>query len=441
MEFESMILNLGVRYDYFDPNREWFTSRDVFNLSVNPGYTAATDPAGTQVDAEGRKKYSFDNVLSAPRAPVRSFHMISPRFGVSFPVTTRSVLHFNYGHFYQMPPLDRMFEFAYFRPTYIVRNGITERERAAAEGREPKHVRSNDGDPERVVFLTLEPLKPEKTISFEVGWRHEFPELAVLEVTGFYKDLFEQTQLREGLFDRTIYMWDPFRSQIHPNVGFASNYSGDYGDARGFELRARTLFSRHVAFDANYSFSKSIQGRATPGVIRIDNEGNAIYQWPTQVNRRLPVERPFSRPHILRVNVHLQGPETGRGLVNTLITGSRLSLLYRFVSGQTFTYLGPDDPPDTFDNHRYPASHVLDLRAERGLSLFGGHRLTVYTNVLNALNRRNVRSIGDVFFDPNAVKRFVETGEVTKVDGAGYDISWQTYHRPRQVSVGMRYSW
>jgi hypothetical protein len=440
MEFRSMILNLGLRYDYFDPNRDWFTTRDLFNLSADPAFDPALDPDGDQVDANGRVKYSFDNVLRQPRAPTRSYHMLSPRLGVSFPVTDQTVLHFNYGHFYQMPPLDRMFEFGYFKPLYLVEKEIAERALAAAEGRAPRHIPSNDGDPERVVVLTLDALKPERTVSFEVGLTHHFAGWAVLDVTGFYKDVFDQTLPRQGLFDRTVYMYDPFRGATSPNVGFTTNLSGDYGDARGFEVNLRTLFSRHVTLSGNYSFARSTEGRATPGTIRYDAAGNPTYTYDVDVNRRLPAEKTFSRPHLLRANLYLRYPETGRkGLAATLLEGTSLSTLFRYVSGRTFTYLGPDDPPDTRDNHRYPPIKQVDLRLAKDVTVAGRHALSLYANVTNVFNTKNLRSFGDIFFDADAVKNFVEEGTVSTLDAGGYDISWQTYFPPRQVWIGMRY--
>jgi hypothetical protein len=86
----------------------------------------------------------------------------------------------------------------------------------------PNHIASNDGDPERVVAYTVEPLKPAKTIMFEVGIKHNFEEIAVLDVTAFYKDVFDQTEERVGLFDRSVRGFDPFRNQISANQSYAT---------------------------------------------------------------------------------------------------------------------------------------------------------------------------------------------------------------------------
>ena len=435
MEFESMILSFGVRYDLFSPNRDWFWGNDLYNLSIDPAYDATKDPDKDQVDSQGHVKYSFDNVLKKPRTPTPAYHMISPRVGVSFPITENTVLRFNYGHFYQMPPLDWMFEFNYFRPIYIVK-GI----QAAQANPTLTHVPSNDGDPERVVVLTLEPLKAMKTISFEAGIKHNFEDIAVLDVVGFYKDVSDQTYPREGIFDRRIYGYNPFTGATTANTFYSSLLSGDYGDSRGFEISFRTLFSRVYTLDVNYSFSRSVQGRASPGRINLDQFGNPTYVYDTDVDKRIPVEKNFSRPHIVRANLFLRYPGNADGsLFTSILSGASLSLLYRFVSGQTFTYLGPADAPDTYDNQRYPASHTVDARVDKTIRLGGTHEVTVTVRITNLLNAKNVRSLGDIFFDPNAIKKFVETGQVSTVDGAGYDISWQTYYEPRRVYLSAKY--
>lgn len=429
MEFRSMILNLGLRYDYFNPNRDWFSVTDLPVLALDPLYDAALDPDGDQVDENGRVRYSFENVLDKPRTPAPSFHRLSPRLGVSFPITDGSVLHFNYGHFYQLPPLDRMFEFGYFRPVRLVRAQMEEDALAAEEGRDPRHIPSQEGDPERVVVLSLDDLKPEKTISFEVGLAQEIGDLAVLNVVGFYKDVFDQVLPRVGLFDRIVEL---------PSGNFVSNFSGDYGDSRGFEVNLRTLFSEHVTVDLNYSFSRSTNGRATPGRVVYDEEGTPTLIYDQDASLRLPSELTYSRPHIFRANLFLRYPTGGRAWYDRVLSGASASFLGRYVSGRAFTYLGPDDPPDTIDNQRLPALRTLDLRVEKPVRV-GPHRLSLYTTVTNLLDTKNLRAYGEPIFDASATPEFVENGTISTVDAAGYDISWQNYFEPRRFFFGVRY--
>jgi len=427
MEFDSMILNFGVRYDYFNPNRDWFVPTNLFNTSINPDYDSALDPQNTQVDSNGNVKYSFENAAGKPREPHRSYHMISPRFGVSFPMSVNTLLHFNYGHFYQMPAIDQMFEFTYFRPVYITDQLAAELVLADAEGRAPRHIPSTDGDPERVVEYTREPLKPMLTIQFEVGIKHNFYDFAVLDVTAFYKDVFDQTEERVGLFDRSIRGYDPWRDRINPNQSYASFLSGDYGDSRGFEISLASLFSRRFNFDINYSFSRSTAGRASPRIVTIQEDGSTTFEWDSDVNKRIPVERSFSRPHILRTTVSYTD------------YGFNTSLMYRFISGQAFTYLQPADPADTYNNYRYPGNHNVDARIEKTFNLGRLHHISAYMLVTNVLNIRNLRAYGDILFDADATRLYVEEGVVSSIDGAGYDMSWQNYFEPRRFYFGVKY--
>lgn len=442
MEFESMILNIGFRYDYFDPNREWFATNNLYNFSLNPDFDPTLDPDGDQLDSLGNVKYSFDNVMNQPMEQAPSYHMFSPRLGVSFPITEKTLLHFNYGHFYQMPPLDRMFEFNYFRPEKIIQGIMAEIDSAAAQGREPNHVPSDNGDPERLVFLTAEPLKPERTISFEVGIKHNFNDVAVLDVTAYYKDASNKTESRYGIFDRRIYGWDPINNQTTPNLFYVSSFPGDYGDARGFEVTLRTLFSRVFTLDINYSFSKSTIGRASPGQIKIDGEGNYTYKWDTDVNKRIPVQNSYSRPHTVRTNIFLKYPDDLKiPLFTPILHGTSISILHQFISGQPFTYQGPDDPPDTYDNYRYPAYQTVDLRLVKNIEVSKDHVFSAYVRITNLFNRKNLISLGDIYYNESedVLSDYIDDGIIPKVDEVGYDISAQTYAPARRIYFGIKY--
>ncbi|MCI0512144.1 hypothetical protein L0128_02930, partial [candidate division KSB1 bacterium] len=421
MEFESMILNFGVRFDYFDGNRKWF-SKDSFilNPGLDPDYRLGADPDKDGVDSLGHKKWDFNNILAKPRTEVEPYYTSNPRIGISFPITENTIFHFSYGHFYQMPAINTQYELAYFRPLPII-----------------KGAPSTDSDPERVINMTLEPLKPEKTIQFEMGFKHHFPELALFTLTGFYKDVFDQVE-RPAFLDRRIYGIDPFTGN-ESRIFYSSRYSGDYGDARGLELTLRSLFSQHFVLDLNYSFSKSKTGRATPWQIHLDKNGVATYQWYSEAFQRLPVEKSFSRPHILRVNLFLRYPDDWRfPVVTPIFRGSDLSLLYQYISGQAFTYLEADDPPDLLDNHRFPAKQTWDLKFNRDFSL-GAHTFTFYTKISNLFNQKNIRTWGNAF-DVDALDRFVKTGQPTFTDPDGYDLSYMIYFAPRSIWLGFRYN-
>ena len=77
IEADFVIINLGLRLDYFDANDK------IWENIYQPGY----------VDSVGFKYY--------PEKQVDPKIQISPRIGLAHPITDRMVLHFAYGHFFK----------------------------------------------------------------------------------------------------------------------------------------------------------------------------------------------------------------------------------------------------------------------------------------------------------------------------------------------------
>lgn len=433
MEFESMIMEAGLRYDRFDPNREWFTFSHWFNHAINPEYDVNLDPDLNDVDSEGRYKYDFSNVLDKPMAQVDAFNMLSPRLGISFPVSETSKLAFNYGHFYQTPTLDKMFELTYWRPNYITEGFYANDTSGLAE----PHFPSNNGDPERVVFLTAEALRPEKTIQFEVKYEQVIRDLAKFTITGYYKDITNQTYPRANLFDNRIYGWDPFRGMITPNAFYVGNFPGDYGDARGLEFDMKTHFSKDVRFEVNYAFSAVSSGRTSPNFIYIDSDSSFSYQ--IDPNADVNVES-LNRPHLFRANAFFSWPEKWeRGITGSIMKDVNLSLLYQAYSGSPYFYQLAEDALNFQRIGRLQATRTLDLQLNKSIS-FAGADLVATFRVTNLLNTKNHRAIGDEFFDSNADEYYREQGEPKTLDAAGYDITWLVYGPPRQSYFSLKYS-
>lgn len=438
MEFKSMIMNIGLRYDYFNANRDWFVNEGLYNLAIDPEYDASKDEDGDQVDSDGHVKYSFENVLDKPRAAVEPYHMLSPRFSASFPVIEKSILNFSYGHFYQIPQLDKMFAFSYLRPETVIKGMMAADEAAETSGEDPDHIASSDGDPERVVSLTNDPLPPEKTVSFEVGLQHNISDIARLTLTAYYKNVFNQTEELIGIFDRRFYGWDPFKNQTTNTMFYTGFLSGDYGDSRGIEVNLRTYLKRNFTIDLNYSFAKATQGRASPVKVEYDEEGNATYAWDDET---ISAEKSYSRPHIFRANLFYSFKKNHISRYLSWITdGTSMSILYSYTSGQGYTYLEEDDNPMwIYNNHRYPPIINTDLRIEKKIEIGDIHALTAHLKVTNLFNRKNLRHMGEYFYGSQAYANYIETGE-PYTEWIGYDISQITYFENRQFYFGLSYN-
>jgi outer membrane receptor protein involved in Fe transport len=166
MEYDIMIINAGVRFDYFDPQSH--LPKDLRNPRNNPSFPGANE----YVDASA--KYQF-----------------SPRLGVSFPITDKGILRFSYGHFFKIPN----FENLYRNPDFIVNPGSS--------------LNQITGNPD---------LGPESTIMYEIGLQQIlFPNFA-LDVTLYYRDI------RNWLGMEIINTYEGFKYARFINRDYANVY-------------------------------------------------------------------------------------------------------------------------------------------------------------------------------------------------------------------------
>jgi outer membrane receptor protein involved in Fe transport len=174
MEFEDLVLNVGLRYDYFNANTIYPTQLR------NPG---------------NQDLYSAESgrMSTYPKAPAQE--KISPRFGLSYTLGNAAVLHFSYGHFIQMPPLYALYANSRFL------------------------IPSSD----YATILGNPNLKAEKTVKYEMGlWQELMPNMG-LEVSVFYSDIYD---LQSAVIVTT-----------YNSVKYGLYSNKDYGNVKGLELK------------------------------------------------------------------------------------------------------------------------------------------------------------------------------------------------------------
>ncbi len=85
IEFKDLIVNIGVRFDYFDAN---FVVPTDLRDPANKFYPRSYNEAYKKVDPKMQ---------------------ISPRLGFAFPITDRGVFHASFGQFFQIPEFGRLY--------------------------------------------------------------------------------------------------------------------------------------------------------------------------------------------------------------------------------------------------------------------------------------------------------------------------------------------
>lgn len=199
MEFEGMIVKLGLRFDRFDANYEDYPS------DIND---PVTDPS---VGGE---------IKDPTSVPAQNY--LSPRFSVSFPFSNRDKLRFTYDKYFQMPVLARAFTNLNFDFT----------------GAFP--LIGNPG------------IEPERTTLYEVGWEHLIAEDLAFEATGFYKDITGLTDVKQVFY--TVADW--YGLYINTDYGNVRGFELNL-DKRGLWLSGSINYTYSVAKGKSSSFRQN----------------------------------------------------------------------------------------------------------------------------------------------------------------------------------------
>ncbi len=224
LEFEGMILNAGLRLDYLDPMKKGyelsFPVDEDYKELLNTVYNnLAGDPASYERWVLFREL--LNNPPGWPETKDKTQFHISPRLGVSFPITESSKMYFNYGHFYQRPPVAFMYQ------TYVVQGGVS---------------------------LPTPGLEMAKTISYEFGYEQMFFDELIFNATAYYKDIRNEPLSRQYI----NYYGDNLVSEYVPDA---------YRDVRGFELRFERPYGTYFTFTAMYDYM--LQSSGQTGLYRI----------------------------------------------------------------------------------------------------------------------------------------------------------------------------
>jgi outer membrane receptor protein involved in Fe transport len=368
IEFQSLIMNVGLRYDRFDPGAQVSETGEAF-------LTGATE-----------------------QTPVNTKDYFSPRFGISHPITDRSRFYFFYGRFVQIPTL---------RELYRRQNRF----------RVFQNQLNTYGNAD---------LEAEETISYEVGFDHQFTNDIKVGVTGFYKDI--RNQINLSTFGPEA---APFRKLVNR----------DFGQDRGFEFDLVKRFRNYFAANINYTLMWATTRSST-----FDRGIGALGVRAFPQLQEAPSD--WDQRHTINAHVQFEIPE-GKGFRLFGLNIDRLSLItfWRYGSGVPFTIHEDADPNATINSARLPHFSVVDLRFRKDFRIFNEVFTTFYVDMNNVLDRRNVlflfddaehRCVECQLPDPvtgeTVIKRF-EHGNL-EGDGNANDLDPEQLGSPRQILLG-----
>ena len=321
MEYAGMIVNAGLRYERYNPKGD--IPEDPFDpLELNEDGTIRLDKSVYKVGLP---------IIKNPVEP--SFkQMLAPRLGMSFPITDRAKLHFTYGHYYQIPRGDDLYENLYFDMRGAIRR---------------------KGNPD---------LEPEKTIAYEVGVAQQLTDDLTVDLTGFTKDI------------------DALVSSVHVDITNDYSYfiNDIYGRVQGFEFTARKWGTGQSRVSGMFSYTYSVaKGKGSSR-----NLGYlTYYRQQPEVTESHPLD--WDQRHIVSGTLGIQLP-----------FNAAVNLIGRYASGLPYTP-NPKAPikPDV-NSKRYPPTYNVDVLLSKRMAL-AGMTYTVFADIRNIFNTRNLDDLID----------------------------------------------
>ncbi|MCD6374785.1 MAG: TonB-dependent receptor [Caldisericaceae bacterium] len=311
IEFEELVINFGVRYDYFDPAAYYPSQR--------------RNPAN-QLDFPNNPEKMSRLIKAKPKV------QISPRLGLAYQLSDVALLHFSYGHFFQMPPLYALYENHAFRVA-------------------PKDYQTTMGNSQ---------IKAQKTVQYEVGLWQEIVKGMGLEVALYYRDIYSL------LSTKIISTYNQIQYGLYTNK--------DYGNSKGLEVKL-DYTNGPVAAYLNYTLQYT-RGNADNPRFNFDRAGNSRDPIPTLI----PMS--WDQRHTFNATVSYQPANYG------------VTLTGYFNSGLPYTWVPQPTEPlarlNLYPNFATRPSKIkLDMNAFYLLKLADRYKLKFTLNVYNLLDRLN----------------------------------------------------
>ena len=413
IDYRGMVINAGVRMDFWAPGRE------VENVMEN-------NQQYLFIDQDMADEF-YDKTSSAFGRNWKT--RLSPRLGLSFPVTERDKFFFNYGHFSQWP------RFAYVYPQL--------ESTTASE----------------IQLLGNPNLDPKVTVEYETGIQHEFGGLWSLGVTFYNRDIYDYAKSvsLESMDIQANQTPDPY--DVDPvTINPVRYFNGDSARSLGMEL---TVIKRTTRW---LSGSASLELQRTTGTNSDADQAYLVAQFGGQAGnfgndqglKRSPLV--WDKPWTMSMNLDFSVFDKDRPTIFgwTLPPNWSLNLLARAEAGQRYTpntYISQGDIQiGDYYSETGPFKSTVNLRFSKHWKFDGKRKVTMSLEVRNLFNHKNYRrinpytgegyQIGD--YNPDWVDDASGSVEDITTDSEAYaksKVNPSYIENPRVILWGVSYSW
>ncbi len=390
IELESMIINLGLRFEMFDPKGKVPADQEDPNVynpfklehiyrDLNSDGKISLDE---QTDAnkqtlEERETYWYRNTT------IKS--LVSPRLGIAYPITDKGIIRFSYGIFQQIPEYSQLYLGDQFKLT-------------SAQGLQGPFG-NND-------------LKPQRTAIYELGLQQQLSEDIAINVSAFYRDIRDWISSSQPI------------PTFLAGISYSERINRDFANVRGITLSFNKRYSSYFSFGIDYTYQIVEGTNSSP-----DQEYYAQVNGSEPTRTLTPLS--WDQTHTLNGSVFVGGSEWGASLIGNLITGQPYTPT--IVAG---TYTGRNVLTGLAENsRRKPIIAKLDLEVYRNIK-FSDLTIQLFIRVFNLLDAKNPVN---VFGDTGKPDFTLQEQQVQD-----YDQGWFTfptfYSEPRSFYIGTKIS-
>ncbi len=377
--YSGMIVNLGLRYDY------WFPGKYVDDAIKDPETVIITD--------EAREKYLEDTF------EVFGLHgkgHLSPRLGISHPVTDNDVLYMHYGHFSQKPK--GQYVYAKLKSTSEATYQLF-------------------GNPN---------LDPTTTVAYELGLKHRFNANQTIEIKAYYKDMFDYPTAV------SVKKYSP----RYGNISYLMYVNMDYARSRGIEMRFRRRYSKYLSGNIDFSYAVATGKSSSPNTNLLVAAGK-VEEKPLG-----ETSLSWDKPYRVSTDIYFDVPKgDGWNLFGFKMPEDwGFSVRWELESGKRYTKL-VDVDNNIYESDEYNSLSKMKMRTDlkfyKNFTMFNT-LLSFFVEAENVFNNKIPRIINPVTGQP------YEPGDIIPV--TWYDevqdlppSNPARYEWPRRVMTGLEF--
>tara|TARA_B100000686_G_C16803276_1_gene987801 strand:- start:385 stop:3306 length:2922 start_codon:yes stop_codon:yes gene_type:complete len=362
IEYGDMIINIGARFERFDANSQ--TPNNIHEPYIsnprNPALDSLSmdeleninwgDISYTEIDSAGNivshtyadyyARFNDQPNLGSSKGWWKNTTVktqISPRVAVAYPISDKGVIHFAYGYFFKIPDLSLLYNGIDYKLTETGTNfGIF-------------------GNPD---------LKPETTVSYELGLKQEIAVNTRMELRAFYRDA-------------RNYVSSGIPIDLGDGKSYFTYVNKDYSNSRGIIATFYRRLSSSLGGQIDYTYQIAEGANSDP-----TEEFGAVLAGNEPTRSIIPLD--WDQTHNINGSLFASTKNWGANAIFQLGSG------YPYTPFITNYEMQGEVLSNVLkrNSRRKPMTFRVDLKLQRKFELMGVSG-KIYLSIYNATDRRN----------------------------------------------------